>query len=620
MPGTGNVLLDAIAGIGWLQAGGDNHITYYFDDSLGFHNWTADQKTAYAAALQMWANVANINIAEANSAAAANFDENWVSNAYMVSNFGTFGGYHYFPDNPTPIPGYYNAGYNYWTGNSIKPSGYGFQILMHEIGHGLGMAHPHDTGMGTGLLPGVTSESDYGTLRYNQTLHTIMSYNEGTFSNANVNGFSYKETPMAFDVAAIQFLYGANTTFASGDNTYLLPDANTAGTGWVCIWDTGGTDTIQYDGTRNAVVDLRVATLVNGDPNAGGFVSRAGFIFGGYTIANGVMVENATGGGGNDTLTGNVGDNALYGKLGDDKIDGGEGSDTAVFTFDLSNYALQHWSDRVLVSGAEGSDTLRNIEKLQFSDGVLAVASDANPLFDTLYYLSRNADVFHAGVDATGHFGTYGWHEGRDPDAYFDTSGYLAANRDVAKAGANPLDHYDQSGWREGRDPGPNFDTTLYLLRNPDVAVAGADPLAHFLQFGRTEGRIAYQAIGSSIVNGFDAEYYLFQNSDVAAAGVDPLAHFQTNGWHEGRNPNGWFDAAGYLSHYADVAAAGVNPLGHYMQYGWREGRDPSASFDTAGYLANNPDVAAAHINPLQHYLQFGIYEGRTAVNDGVWA
>ena len=222
------------------------------------------------------------------------------------------------------------------------------------------------------------------------------------------------------------------------------------------------------------------------------------------------------------------------------------------------------------------------------------------------------------GVDPLQHFNTFGWHEGRDPNALFDSSGYLAVYKDVAAAGINPLDHYHQSGWHEGRDPSGSFDTLLYLIHNPDVAAIGMDPLAHYLAFGQAEGRAIYPGVGP-VAGDFDAQYYVWHNPDVTAAGVDPLQHYNLFGWHEGRNPNAWFDSAGYLSHYADVAAAGVDPLAHYRLFGWHEGRDPSAGFDTLGYLAANPDVAAAGVDPLAHYLQFGIYEGRAVVNDGTW-
>ena len=53
--------------------------------------------------------------------------------------------------------------------------------------------------------------------------------------------------------------------------------------------------------------------------------------------------------------------------------------------------------DRVV--GPEGRDLLVRHRALQFADGTMDVANDGNALFDALYYLSRNPDVFHAGVD-----------------------------------------------------------------------------------------------------------------------------------------------------------------------------------------------------------------------------
>jgi Ca2+-binding RTX toxin-like protein len=60
-------------------------------------------------------------------------------------------------------------------------------------------------------------------------------------------------------------------------------------------------------------------------------------VWGGYTIAGGVVIENATGGSGDDvllgnssanTLTGNDGDDALLGRGGNDILRGGAGVDT----------------------------------------------------------------------------------------------------------------------------------------------------------------------------------------------------------------------------------------------------------------------------------------------------
>jgi hypothetical protein len=298
-------------------------------------------------------------------------------------------------------------------------------------------------------------------------------------------------------------------------------------------------------------------------------------------------------------------------------IDGKDGDDTVTFFHDLASYQVTDFGKYIDVVRDGATTRLSNIEHLQFTDGTIDV-NDGSALFDTVYYMSHNLDVFHAHANALAHFNASGWHEGRDPNGFFSVNGYLATNPDVKANGTNPLDHYDQTGWHEGRDPSANFDTKLYLMHNPDVAAAGVDPLQHYLQNGMAEGRQAYQAIGTA-ASGFDAEYYLLHNPDVAASGMDPLAHFNQYGWHEGRNPNAWFDTKGYLAHYGDVAAANINPLQHYEQSGWLEGRDPSAGFDTLKYLAANPDVAGAHINPLDHFINSGIYEGRVAINDGMF-
>ena len=319
------------------------------------------------------------------------------------------------------------------------------------------------------------------------------------------------------------------------------------------------------------------------------------------------------------TLNGAGGNDTFASGLGNDTINGGGGDDTVTFSHRLGDYTVQDLGTRIAISGPDGSDTLTGIEHLRFANGTVNL-DDGNPLFDTLYYMRNNLDVFEAGANALEHYKASGWREGRDPNPFFDTQAYLSANADVRKSGMNPLDHYHNIGWKEGRDPGLNFDTKAYLIHNPDVAAGGVDPLLHFLQYGQAEGRQAYASIGANkLTGGFDAEYYMFHNPDVAASGVDALWHFNTFGWHEGRDPNAFFDTDGYLAHYADIAASGVNPLWHYENFGWKEGRDPSAAFDTNGYLAANPDVAAGHVNPLDHYLLNGFYEGRTVVNDGLW-
>lgn len=220
-------------------------------------------------------------------------------------------------------------------GGDLERGGYGYVTVVHELLHGLGLAHPHDNGGTSGLMNGVTSSfDDYGEFDLNQGIFTVMSYNSGYFTGTDGSApadqfggdFGFEAGAMALDIAMLQQLYGTNTTHASGNNSYTLADANTNGTFWEALWDTGGTDMIRHDGSDDATIDLRAATLEYGI-GGGGFVSAVDGISGGFTIANGVVIENATGGSGRDTITGNAANNVLDGRGGRDSIAGGNGSD-----------------------------------------------------------------------------------------------------------------------------------------------------------------------------------------------------------------------------------------------------------------------------------------------------
>ena len=231
---------------------------------------------------------------------------------------------------PGPLAGVYNIeGYGF-TESGLQQGGYGFITLIHELGHGLGFAHPHDNGGTSSVMDGVGSAfGDYGDYDLNQGIYTIMSYNDGwgaEFPNHSELGYGYSGGPMALDIALAQELYGANTTYANGNSTYILPTANEAGTFWTCIWDTAGFDLISNENSdQSCTINLNEATLVGA--SAGGYVSWIEGIVGGFTIANGVVIEAAIGGDGNDKLTGNAISNILIGNKGADQLYGLNGND-----------------------------------------------------------------------------------------------------------------------------------------------------------------------------------------------------------------------------------------------------------------------------------------------------
>jgi len=235
----------------------------------------------------------------------------------------------------SPAIGVFSSTLASWNAESLNIGGIAYSTILHEIGHGLGLAHPHDAGGSSEVMEGVLSEfGSYGSAGLNQGVYTIMSYNDGWPSGPAGKFVSYgyggQAGPMALDIAALQDKYGA-VAANTGNTVYSLPILDiTASAYYRAIWDTGGVDTISASSALDAaVIDLRPATLLNA-PGGGGFVSYVGKVNGGLTIAAGVWIENAIGGFGADILIGNELNNVLKGNAQGDTYTGGLGSDTFV--------------------------------------------------------------------------------------------------------------------------------------------------------------------------------------------------------------------------------------------------------------------------------------------------
>lgn len=73
----------------------------------------------------------------------------------------------------------------------------------------------------------------------------------------------------------------------------------------------------------------------------------------------------------------------------------------------------------------------------------------------------------------------------------FDSEYYLTRNADVKNAKVNPTEHFILFGGSEGRSPSEQFDSSWYLSQYPDVKNTGVNPLLHYIRYGKTEGRLA---------------------------------------------------------------------------------------------------------------------------------
>ena len=153
--------------------------------------------------------------------------------------------------------------------------------------------------------------------------------------------------------------------------------------------------------------ESQLSDLVNHDADLEG-----GMAFGGdWTAVNetaggddvligGEGNDQIYGGGGNDTLDGGADDDALFGGAGDDDLDGGAGFDTAFYAGNYDEYNISFGDGGVItITGPEGTDTLNNIENLDFKNGSVRVEDiGAAPTVETELASGREDNSIGLGI------------------------------------------------------------------------------------------------------------------------------------------------------------------------------------------------------------------------------
>ena len=298
-------------------------------DTAGFQRFNAQQIYQAEQAMQAWADVANIKFVRVGIGTEG---EGAFSNdaAILFGNYSSGeSGSAAFANYPGSTNSSSSAG-DVWINinagtNSLPTLGnYGAQVLIHEIGHAIGLAHPGDYNAGDneGPITYASAAEYYEDSRQ----YTVMSY----FSESNTGGSysgRYASAPQLDDIRAAQIEYGANMSTRTDDTVYgfnstadraWFAAANSSSRLIFAVWDAGGRDTFDFSGySQNQLIELRE-----------GFFSNVGGLVGNVAIAQGAQIENAIGGFGNDTITGNALNNALTGGAGYDSMFGGAGDDT----------------------------------------------------------------------------------------------------------------------------------------------------------------------------------------------------------------------------------------------------------------------------------------------------
>ncbi|WP_066338183.1 calcium-binding protein [Azohydromonas lata] len=249
---------------------------------------------------------------------------------------------------------------------SLMAPDYGYQVLLHEIGHTLYLKHSFEAP----VLPKAEDAQQ----------NRVMSYNNSSVHAQNIG---------MFDLAAIQYLYGVNAGVRAGSNTYSLQDRY--------IWDGGGVDTLSAAG-ESAAVHLNLAEgSWNWVGTKAGSILAAGQSFIGF----GTQIENATGGRVGDVLSGNAVANVLSGGAGNDTVSGGAGHDTLIGGPGLDQLSGGAGQDAFRFADAPGSTTVDSLTDFVAVDDRLEFDHTAYAALGPLGALNAGAFVLgKAALDA----------------------------------------------------------------------------------------------------------------------------------------------------------------------------------------------------------------------------
>ncbi|MEO1206864.1 MAG: M10 family metallopeptidase [Pseudomonadota bacterium] len=322
-------------------------------EAAGWSTLNAQQQATMREAIQVWDDLIATDFVETNGNTADIKFSNTTSNigyahAYSPSIAGDEGGLY------GPVFGsvWLNNGYNAGTNDLVTPESgdWGYMTYIHEIGHALGLDH---AGNYNGGSPRYGDTSTGWLYAEDSIQYTVMSYfgsgNTGAIWNNN-----YAQTPMVYDILAIQQLYGAETTTRTGDTVYgfnatdtgSVYDFSVNGTPILTIWDAGGQDTLDVSNYRNdQVVDL----------NDGAY-SSVGGLTSNVAIAYDATIENAHTGAGHDRVNGNEVANTIQTGAGKDFVNAGAGDD--ILSGGTSNDTLFGEAGNDHISGGKHKDYL----------------------------------------------------------------------------------------------------------------------------------------------------------------------------------------------------------------------------------------------------------------------
>jgi hypothetical protein len=201
-----------------------------------FQEMTDAQKDAVRRAFEYYGKIINVAFTEVAGDGTGNI--NFGTNDQSAS-----AGYGTLPN----ISGIKDKAYLFLANNQssnddqgVEEGNYGWQTILHEIGHTLGLKHPGNYNAGGGGTPGPYLPKGEDNHQF-----SIMAY-----ADNNATRGAHPTTAMLYDVEALQYLYGANKSASTAENgkfTFTPGEAHLQ-----TLWSANGTDAIDLSALTHA--------------------------------------------------------------------------------------------------------------------------------------------------------------------------------------------------------------------------------------------------------------------------------------------------------------------------------------------------------------------------------
>ncbi|MFT3726808.1 MAG: M10 family metallopeptidase C-terminal domain-containing protein [Terricaulis sp.] len=382
----------------------------------GFSRFTAVQIAAAEQALHYWAEVANITFVRvgAGTSGAGAYSNNAT---ILFGNYSTgapdAAAFAFLAESAPAHRAASDVDGDVWINSTLDYNAnpvflqYGPQVLLHEIGHALGLEHPGDYDASNAAAPTYDANAVYWQ---DTRMFSVMSYFGSVNTGGSLPGLS--NGPQLDDIAAIQRLYGANMTTHTDDTIYGF-NSNTGDDHFTItsstqgavfsIWDAGGNDTLDLSGySTNSDIDLREEAFSSAGPgDATSPITTDGRY--NISIAHGAVIENAIGGAGNDTITGNAVNNTLTGGAGNDTLSGGAGVDSLIGGEgnDILIARASEAASGETFDGGAGNDTIAMFGSVDFT------ADTVTSIEAVTFNLETGAETSLTAVFTTQQFGNF---------------------------------------------------------------------------------------------------------------------------------------------------------------------------------------------------------------------